>query len=76
MTGVTGRLDGLDVSAPLASCLLPGTSLPGGVVLRCPGLSGALLGVGAHELDVTVALSDGTSATGSVAWQVRGNTEP
>jgi hypothetical protein len=79
--GGTLTFDGIDVGAALAGCLVPGTQVPtGGLTLRCPGLSGALLGVGAHTLSATLTFSgggtNGASATSSVTWTVVQTTEP
>ena len=79
--GGTLTFDGIDVAAALAGCLLPGTQVPGGgLTLRCPGLSGALLGVGTHTLVATLTFSgggaNGASATSSVTWTVVQTTEP
>jgi Domain of unknown function (DUF4394) len=79
--GGTLTFDGIDVGAALAACLVPGTQVPGGgLTLRCPGLSGALLGVGTHTLSATLTFSgggaNGASATSSVTWTVVQTTEP
>lgn len=81
IVGGSITFDGLDVITALAGCLLPGTQVPGGgLTLRCPGLSGALLGVGTHTLSATLTFSgggaNGASATSSVTWTVVQTTEP
>jgi hypothetical protein len=76
VTGGQAKLDTADVTAALAGCVIPGTLLAGGQTFRCPGLTGGLLGAGPHVLSVSLDLSDGTAATASVSWDVRGATEP
>jgi hypothetical protein len=70
VTGGSVALNGTDVTGPLVACVVPGRLVSGDVTARCPGLTGALLGVGTHVLAVTVQFADGTSATRSVTWQV------
>ncbi len=68
-------VDRLDVTAALARCVVPGT-LVGGFTARCPNLRAALFGPGSHTVSVTLNLSDGTSLSDSVVWEVDANTEP
>jgi 6-phosphogluconolactonase (cycloisomerase 2 family) len=78
VTTTTGRLDGADVSAPLAACVA-GNVRPlvgGGQVVSCPGLSGSLLGPGVHTFEATVGTSDGATHSSSVTWDVKAATEP
>ena len=76
MTGISGTIDGLDVSGPLAACLQPTAALSGvqGGILTCRGLSGGFLagifGVGAHTMNVSMALSDGRVITDSATWTI------
>ena len=78
VTIVTGQVvvDGIDVTAALASCLVPGTRLAGGGTFRCPGLAGGLLPPGVHVVSVTLGFSDGSTATDTARWQVDANQEP
>jgi glucose/arabinose dehydrogenase len=76
LAGGRATLDGVDVSAALAGCLVSGTLPPAGVTLRCPGLQGALLGPGVHTLSVTLDFVDGTNVTATVTWDIRANIEP
>ncbi len=72
----TATLDGGDVSADLARCLRSGTPAGGGFTLRCPGLGGAVVGVGQHRLEVVIDLDDGRSVTRGVDWEVLEVAEP
>ena len=76
VVGASATLNGADVTAALVGCIIPGTLVSGGSTFRCPGLSGAVLGTGTHTLAVTLDLSDGTSTSDTVIWEVVGNTEP
>jgi len=76
VTGGTATLDDVDMSAGLGSCVVPGTLISGGQTFRCPNLSGAFLGEGTHTLSVTFDLSNGSSVSDTVTWEVIGNTEP
>jgi hypothetical protein len=78
ITSVTATLDGTDVSPALAACAgLPGSLTGGtsGLVLRCPGVSGAFLGAGSHTLDVTAILSGGAVINDAVVWEVLANAD-
>jgi hypothetical protein len=78
ITSVTATLDGTDVSAALAACAgLPGSLTGGtsGLVLRCPGVSGAFLGAGSHTLDVTALLSGGAVINDTAVWEVLANAD-
>lgn len=72
----SATFDGADVIAPLLSCVQMEVLPTGPVAFRCPGLRVGMFSSGSHTLSVTVQFSDGTSATGSVTWQFRPNTEP
>jgi hypothetical protein len=76
ITGGIATLNGADVSATLAGCLVPGALSAGGTTLRCPGLGGPRLGVATHTLSVTLTFAGGTSVTRSVTWRIVPNTEP
>jgi hypothetical protein len=78
LTIVGGQLlfDGADVTAALASCLVGGARVTGGLTARCPGVSGGLLPPGFHTLSVSIALSDGSIARDTVTWQIEANHEP
>ena len=69
-------LDGTNVSAAVAGCLIPGTLVAGGQSFRCPGLRGDLLLAGMHTLSVTLNLNDGTTLSHSVTWNVQADHEP
>ena len=76
VVGGSATLDGSNITAGLASCVIPGTLVSGGQTLRCPGITGESLGTGTHTLDVTLDLSDGTSVSDTVTWGVKDNVEP
>ncbi len=76
VVGASATLNAGDVTAALVGCIIPGTLVSGGSTFRCPGLSGAFLGTGTHTLAVTLDLSDGSSVSNTVIWEVVGNTEP
>lgn len=76
VVGGSATLDDSDVTASLASCVIPGTLVSGGLTLRCSGLTGSFLGTGTHILDVTLDLSDDSSVSDTVTWEVKENTEP
>jgi len=76
VTRGTATLDDVDISASLGRCIVPGTLISGGQTFRCPNITGEFLGEGTHTLNVTFDLSDGSSASDSVTWEVVGNTEP
>ncbi len=63
-----GTAQRTDVSAVLATCLRS-ESLQQGSSLRCPGMN-ALLGAGAHTVQITLGLSDGTQVSDTVHWTV------
>src|SRR5262249_15464629 len=75
IVGGQGTGDGLDGTAALAHCVVPGT-LAGGFTARCPNLRGALLGPGTHTVSVILNLSNGTTLSRTVVWEVDANTEP
>ena len=74
--GVNAALDGSDVTGALVSCVIPGTLISGGQTFRCPRLTGGFLGTGTHNFSVTLTLSDGSTASDTVDWEVKENTEP
>lgn len=74
--GGAAFFDGADIGAALLPCLVFGTRLVGGQTVRCPGLTGGLLGPGFHTMAVTLVLSDGSTVGDTVTWQVQPNTEP
>lgn len=76
VVGGSAILDGSDVTSSLAACVIPGTLVLDGHTFRCPGLTGNFLGTGTHILVVTLDLSDGSSVSDSVNWEVKENTEP
>lgn len=78
ITGQTILLDGADITASLGPCFdtAVGTLTAGGQTWRCPGQTGAFLGVGSHAFSVSLDLSDGTHITDTVLWEVLENTEP
>lgn len=65
-----------NVTNALVGCVIPGTLVSGGQTFRCPGLTGGTFGSGPHTLSVTINFSDGSSASDTVTWNVRVNTEP
>jgi hypothetical protein len=78
ITGGSAQLNGADVTAILAACVIPGT-LTGtrtGATYRCSGINGGVFGEGTHTFTVNLTLSDANVLSGTVTWQVYGNTEP
>jgi hypothetical protein len=79
-SGTTAALDGADISAAAAACLVarPGVLIGAGHgwVFHCPGLTAAELGPGPHTLAIAVDLADGTRVTDVVTWDVLLNAEP
>ncbi len=79
VNGLTIRADGIDVTAPVLSCLLANPLEPvgggSGIAARCP-LVGRILPPGPHVVVVNATFSGGDSATGSFILDVRSNTEP
>jgi hypothetical protein len=69
-------LDGVDVTAALAGCLLPGALPAGGVTYRCPALSFGVVGPGLRTLRVEVTLDDGTSTAAVATWEVLATRTP
>ncbi|MGH7264948.1 MAG: virginiamycin B lyase family protein, partial [Candidatus Rokuibacteriota bacterium] len=76
VVGGTALFDGADIGAALLPCLVFGTRLSRGQTLRCPGLTGGLLGAGFHTMSITLDLSDGSTVGDTVTWHVQVNTEP
>jgi hypothetical protein len=70
VTGGQIALDGADVTAPLAACLVSSPLATGQLVVRCPGLSAGLFGLGARVLEVTLNLSDGSAVQAGAVWHV------
>jgi len=76
VVSLSATLDGNNVTAPLQGCVIPGTLILGGETFRCPNVvAGPILGVGTHTLAVTVDLSDGSSVSDEVSWEVLENSE-
>lgn len=75
VVGASATLDGSDVTGALVSCVIPGTLISGGQTFRCPGLTGEIFGAGTHTFDVILDLSDGSSVSDTVTWEVKGNME-
>jgi hypothetical protein len=69
-------VDGTDVTAAVARCVVPGTLVTGGFTARCPNLRGGLFPPGPHSVAVLLNLNDGTTLSDSVVWEVDANTEP
>lgn len=76
IVGGSASFDGIDVTANLVACIIPGTVLSGGNTFRCPSLSGAVLGSGVHTFSVILNLSNGASLSDAVTWEVLANSEP
>lgn len=71
--GITGGrivLDGVNITGTVVSQCPPSGSLATQLIIRCPSLSAATLGVGTHDLAVTVTYSTGASASEIVTWEV------
>lgn len=76
VVGGSATLDGSDVTRSLVDCVIPGTLTSGGQTFRCPRLTGGSFGTGTHIFDVTLDLSDGSTVSDTVIWEVKENTEP
>ncbi len=77
--GVLGgsiTLDGVEITDVVVACGRIGTLGSGRVTLRCPGITGALLGAGIHTLRVRLDLSDGSTAQGGAVWEILAATGP
>jgi hypothetical protein len=72
--------NGFDVTLPLAACVAghagPLVAPRAGQLFLCPGVSGAFLGPGTHQVSASVDLADGTRLSDSVVWHVLGSVEP
>jgi hypothetical protein len=76
VTGGAATFDAIDVTGPLASCLISGTSAGGVVSLRCPNLGGPVFGPGVHQLAITLNLSDGSQIKAAATWTIVAAIEP
>ena len=72
---LSATLDGSDVTDALVRCVIPGTLVSGGETFRCPGVTGGTFGIGIHTLEVAIDLSDGSSVSDTVTWDVKANIE-
>jgi len=77
VVGGSATLDGKNIWNALMKCISKhkGSLVSGGQTFRCPSLSGGFLGAGAHTLSVTFDLSDVSSVSDAVNWEVLANTE-
>jgi hypothetical protein len=62
--------DEIDVTGPVIGCSSIGSVPTGQVILRCPGLSGALLGPGTHIFRITLFLDDGSPLIDGAVWEI------
>jgi hypothetical protein len=62
--------DELDVTGTVLACSGVGSVPTGQVILRCPGLSGGLLGPGTPFLHLTLILDDGSPVVDGAVWEV------
>lgn len=73
VSSFTVRVNGLDVSGPVAGCIR-GTQPGGGSTIRCPGISGNFLarviGPGPYVFAVTANFANGTTRTETVTYDV------
>jgi hypothetical protein len=76
ITRTQAVFDGVDQSAALAACAIPGTLQSGGVTFRCPNIEGALFAPGTHVLTAAVTLDDGSTMSDTVEWEIFANSEP
>ena len=74
VTGATVVFDGVDQSALFQGCSISGSLNSGGQTFRCPNIINNLT-EGVHTLDMSVTLSDGTTLSDSVTWQVQATVE-
>ena len=70
VVGGQATVDGIDVTAGLASCIVPGTLVSGGFTLKCPGLHGGLFTPGPHTVGVSLDLSGGSTVSDTVIWNI------
>src|SRR5262249_58044965 len=69
---------GIDLTGALAGCAASGPTATLGPIVRCPGVTGAMLesaGTGPHDLTVEADVA-GQPATGPMTWGVGPHTEP
>jgi hypothetical protein len=76
VVGGQATVDGIDVTAALAHCIVPGTLVSGGFTLKCPGLHGGLLAPGPHTVGVSLDLSGGVTVSDTVIWNIDAATGP
>lgn len=74
VVGATVIFDGVDRTALFQGCSIGGILNGGGQSFRCPNIITGLT-EGAHTLDITVNMSDGSTISDSVIWQVQGTIE-
>ncbi len=72
---INATLDGNDVSGALSACVRPGTLISGGQTFRCSINAGVHLKEGNHVLNVMLDLSDDSTVSDTVTWDVLGNVE-
>jgi len=70
VNSISATLNGGDVSADFNSCIISGTVNSGGLSFRCPAIGLNILDPGIYTFSVQLQLSDGTSATDSVTWNI------
>jgi hypothetical protein len=70
VTGGQAILNGADVTAALAACVVPGTLVSGGTTFKCAGLGGPVFGVGTQTLQITLQLDDNSSHTSTVTYTI------
>lgn len=79
--GGSATLDGTDVTARLAACLVSGVIPDGGQSFRCGALTGAGpnarvgLAPGPHILAVTIPFTDGSVVKAQATWEILATTE-
>jgi hypothetical protein len=66
----------VDKSQAFMDCMVVGSAADDLITFRCPGITGSLLGVGEHTLEVTLEFADGIIASDAVKWTVFENSEP
>ena len=63
-------LDDVPVTSAMVNCARFGATADGRLTLRCPGLSGVVLGPGIHLFRVTVGFTDGSQVQGGALWDI------
>ncbi len=72
----SATLDGDDVTGLIVRNAVFGTLITGGRTIRVPNIPGSYFIPGCHRLSITLELSDGSSVSDTVVWEMKENSEP